>query len=389
MMFRTRSARPALAAAVALLAISLAAPAGPATAGATPTDSIPAVPAVPATPEAPAEPTDPAGGTADTSTDEQVEFVQRWTLTAGGGADGSEVGSRPNLTYQLAPGAVIEDSVVVFNLGNLPMEFRVYATDAFNNDDGAFDLIPADEAPVDAGSWVELVQERIVLDPGKQATIPFTLTVPIDARPGDHVGAIVAGNTNTADSGGGQVVEVERRTGVRLYVQVDGPLQPDLAVRALTTDYDHSPNPLGGTAEVTFVVENRGNIRLGGTPILSVGGPFGIGQQEIALPTIAELLPGEEIDFTTTLDNVPALFLETTTVRIDIEDPAERGGAEALETRSRSFVPPITVLLVLMLVALLVLARRAFGRRRTALIPVAPIARPGGPGVAEREPQHQ
>ncbi len=379
MMFRPRGALRAVAAAGVLLTVGVAVLVTSVGASAPPVDSTPIEPTTDGTT------TDQPAGT-----DGQVEFVQSWTLTAGGGADGSEIGSRPNLTYQLAPGAVIEDSVVVFNLGNLPMLFRVYATDAFNNDSGDFDLITGDEAPVDAGAWIDLVQDEIALEPGQQATIPFTLTVPTDARPGDHVGAIVASNTTSADSGGGQVVDVERRTGTRLYVQVDGPLQPDLAVRALSTDYDHSANPLGGSAEVTFVVENRGNVRLGGTPVVSVGGPFGIGKREIELPAIAELLPGQEIDFTTTLEDVPALFLDTTVVRIDTEDPAERGGAEALEFTSRSFVPPITVLLLLMLLALVVLARRAFGRRRAASIPVAPIARPIDAGVdPRREPQHQ
>ena len=376
MMFRPRSAVRTLIAAGALLTLGIAAPAA---ASAPPVDSTPADPA------ADGSTTDPAA-----ASDPSTEFVQSWTLTAGGGPDGSDIGSRPNLTYQLAPGAVIEDSVVVFNLGNLPMLFRVYATDAFNNDSGDFDLIPGDEAPSDAGAWIDLVQTDITLQPGQQATIPFTLTVPTDARPGDHVGAIVAANTTSADSGGGQVVDVERRTGTRLYVQVDGPLQPDLAVSALSTNYDHSPNPLGGSAEVTFVVENRGNVRLGGTPVVSVSGPFGIGKQEVELPTIVELLPGQEIDFTTTLEDVPALFLDTTTVRIDTQDPAERGGDDALEFKSRSFVPPITVMLLLILIALLVLGRRVLGRRRAAAIPVAPIARPNaGEMDARREPQHQ
>lgn len=372
MQFRPRNVVRAAVTAT-LLTVGVAALASPAAATVPPGDSVPADGAV-----------DPSTDTASTDPAD-IEFVQSWTLTAGGGADGSEVGSRPNLTYQLAPGAVIEDTVVVFNLGNLPMLFRVYATDAFNNDDGQFDLIPGDEAPVDAGAWVELVQESITLEPGQQATIPFTLTVPADARPGDHVGAIVAGNTTTADSGGGQVVDVERRTGTRLYVQVDGELQRDLAVSALTTDYDHSANPLGGSAEVSFVVENRGNVRLGGTPVVSVSGPLGIGKQEITLDPISEILPGQEIDFTTTLEDVPALFLDTTSVRIDIQDPAERGGAEQLEFKARSFVPPITALLALLLLILVVLSRRAFKRRRLASNPVAPIS--VRPLAAEREPQ--
>ena len=44
-----------------------------------------------------------------------------------------------------SPGGGRRIAVVLFNLGNVPMLFRVYATDAFNNVDGQFDLIPGDE----------------------------------------------------------------------------------------------------------------------------------------------------------------------------------------------------------------------------------------------------
>ena len=68
----------------------------------------------------PVEPAPAPVGEAPTSTGEApVEVVQSWTLTPGGSADGDEAGSRPNLSYQVAPGTVIEDTVIVFNLGNV------------------------------------------------------------------------------------------------------------------------------------------------------------------------------------------------------------------------------------------------------------------------------
>ncbi len=339
-------------------------------------------------------PTDqaPADTTGEVSTvDPANEIVQSWTLTTGGGPDGSDIGGRPNFTYQVQPGAVIEDTVVVFNLGNVTMQYQVYATDAFNNVDGQFDLLPADEVPVDAGSWVQLVQETIILEPGKQATIPFTLTVPLDATPGDHVGAIVAGSISAAETGSGQVVDVERRTGTRLYVQVDGELTADLAVSSLSTDYAHSANSFGGSAEVSFSVENRGNVRLGGTPVISVGGPFGIMKQEITLDPLSELLPGQTIDLTASLDGVPALFLDATEVRIDIDEASARGGAQDVTASANSFTPPITILLLLAFVMLALLVRRSLQRRRMAALPVAPSTGPasGELRIVDREPQHQ
>ena len=321
----------------------------------------------------------------------ELEIVQSWTLTPGGGQDGDQASNRPDLTYQVAPGATVEDTVIVYNLGNVPLLFRIYATDAFNNDDGQFDLIPGADVPVDAGAWVAVAQETLTLEPGKQATIPVTITVPIDATPGDHVGAIVAANVVQADNGAGQIISVERRTGTRLYLQVEGPLDPELAVVGLDTDYHHSANPLGGTADISFTVENRGNVRLGGTPVVEFSGPLGLFEQKVTLDPIPELLPGEQVALTATIEDAPALFLDTTTVKLTAVDVGDRGEGTSTVGKDRLFAPPVLVLLVALVVILGVLARRAYQRRRQSALPVAPIAGPTPAREldAAREPQHQ
>lgn len=359
----------ATASAVALLSFGLGA--GHAAASVPPGDPAPA----------PDASTPPADGVLP-------EMVQSWTLTPGGSVTGEEAGSRPNLAYQVDPGTVIEDTVIVYNLGNVALDLSVYPTDAFNNDDGEFDLLAGDEVPVDVGSWVTLAQESIVLPPGKQATIPITITVPVDATPGDHVGAIVASNVTVSDNGDGQVVNVDRRTGTRMYIQVGGPLIRELAVTDLTTTYDGALNPLAGTADVTFRVENRGNVRLGGTPSVQVSGPLGIGKKTVTLPPLTELLPGQDVTLTTKLEDVPALILAFTTVRIDPVEEAEVGGVEAAIGKDRTLALPVAVLLVLVALFLGFMARRAYRRhqfRDGAGVAVQPTAE----ARPELEPQHQ
>ena len=73
-------------------------------------------------------------------------------------------------------------------------------------------------------------------------------------------------------------MRLDRRTGTRLLIRVNGPLTAELAVTDVSTDYSPALNPLAGSATVTYVVENRGNTRLGGTATAAVGGPFGIGE---------------------------------------------------------------------------------------------------------------
>ncbi|TPW13468.1 MAG: hypothetical protein FD127_2003 [Acidimicrobiaceae bacterium] len=359
----------ATAAAVALLSFGLAA--GHARASVPPSEPIPATDAS----------TPPVDGALP-------EMVQSWTLTPGGSADGDQAGSRPNLAYQVDPGTVIEDTVIVYNLGNVPMRFRIYATDAFNNDDGEFDLLPGEDVPVDVGSWVTLAQQDMVLPPGKQAVVPITITVPVDATPGDHVGAIVASNVAVSDNGDGQVVNVDRRTGTRMYIQVGGPLIRELAVTDLQTTYDGTANPLSGTADVTFRVENRGNVRLGGTPIVQVSGPLGIAKRAVTLPPLTELLPGQDVTLTAKLDDVPALLLAFTTVRIEPVEDAEVGGVETAIGKDRTLALPVGVLLLLAALLLAWMARRAY-RRHRAHDRVAVAPQPSAEARPELEPQHQ
>ncbi len=323
-----------------------------------------AAPGEPADPNAPADttPVDDAGG--DTGA------VQSWTLTPGGGPDGADAGSRPNLTYQVAPGTAIQDSVIVYNFGNVTTTFDIYATDAFNNDDGEFDLLAREEVPVDVGSWVSLGAGSVTLAPMTQATIPITITVPLDAAAGDHIGGIVAAVTNAvtteSETGNAQVIDVERRTGTRVYVQVNGPLSAKLAVADadITATYDYAVNSFSGAADVSLRVENRGNVRLGGVPTLKVSGPFGLGGTTVTLPEITPLLPGQDVTITTRVEGVPALFFMKAEVSIEPQTFSSVGETPAARGVASFLAVPVTVLLVLLLAFVATMLVRAVRRHR-------------------------
>lgn len=302
----------------------------------------------------------------------QGEAVESWTLAPASSAE--EVGNRPNLSYTIAPGDTVTDAVTVYNLGNVPLVFRVYATDAFNNDDGTFALLAGDKPPVDVGTWLKVDQEAVSVPPRMQTTIPFTITVPRDAAPGDHVGAVLASSATLSNSGDGQTeLTVDRRTGTRLFVRVAGDLRTEFGITALETDYHHSVNSFGGSATVRFRVENRGNVRLSGTPLVEVGGPFGVLSKTVKMPKISELLPGEHADLSVEVADVPALFVNSTKVSIR---PEGDGVAEAPTSTASAtqFAPPVTLLLLVLVVVLLLLARRS--RRRRAQGAARPAPQP-------------
>ena len=304
-----------------------------------------------------AEQIEPGGG--------PVEIVHSWALAPAGSDDPTEAGNRPNLSYVADAGSVIEDAVTLYNYGNEQLTFRVYATDAFNTETGEFDFLPGTEVPEDVGSWITLPQEYVTVPPAGQATLPITLTIPDDASPGDHVGAVLASNEAESTGPDGDTVVLDRRTGTRLFVRVNGPLTPELAVEDLSTDYDPSINPLAGSAQVTYTITNRGNVRLSGSSSVAVSGPFGLGEQTLPATDFPELLPGGSITVTTEVDDVPAFGVAVTTVRLE-PSSIDDGEVSGSSKQGLTLAPPIAVLLGLIVFALVLVGLRAYRRHRTA-----------------------
>jgi hypothetical protein len=296
--------------------------------------------------------------------------VQSWALAPAGSADPGEAGNRPNLSYEVAPGAELDDAVTLFNFSNVPLTFHVYPTDAINNEDGQFDLIPRDQEPEDVGTWITLPQDNVTVAPGSQATMPITVKVPADASPGDHVGAILASNEAEGVGPDGQVVTLDRRTGSRVYVRVTGELDPELAVEDVHTTYKPTLNPLGGSAEVTYRIRNRGNVRLSGAHSVSISGPFGVAKKRIPAADLAEVLPGEAVTLHASFDDVPATALAFTKVRLDPSGVGDDGAELSTVTGGAiTLAPPITVVLLALALGLALRARRAYRRHGQQDVP--------------------
>jgi hypothetical protein len=286
---------------------------------------------------------------------------------------------RPNLSYSVTPGAALRDYVAVWNYGTKPITLRLYAGDAFITGDGGFDVLAAGKESTAVGSWAKLGRARVTVPRRSRVIVPFTLTVPRNATPGDHAGGIVASLAATRTDAKGNKVRVDQRVGSRIYMRVTGKLTPQLSVEGLHTAYHGTLNPFAtGSATVTYTVRNTGNVRLGARQLLRVSDLFG-GDATVHRPRgIPELLPGSALRFTATATGVLPTVRDTTTVTVD---PVPVRGDVPPPTRPRVtastdfWAVPWTVLgLVLVLLAVVVLF---FVRRRR---------RRGGAGAASRRP---
>ena len=202
------------------------------------------------------------------------------------GADG-----RSRFSYQASPGQTLTDYYEIHNTGTTAQVMRVFATDAYNTEDGSYGLLNTEVPAVEAGSWITFADGAAFMDApleaGASRLVPFTLTVPADASPGDHAAGIVISVT----SSDGQIL-VDRRVATRMYVRVPGDIQAALTVGSISANYQPTPNPLDGTTTVTFTVRNSGNVALGANMVVGTDTWFGIAAAPIVRQELSEMLPG-------------------------------------------------------------------------------------------------
>ncbi|GAB3399123.1 hypothetical protein GCM10027515_05100 [Schumannella luteola] len=294
-----------------------------------------------------------------------------WSVAPVPASDGSP---RPNFDYSADPGEVIDDAIQITNTGAITLDLDVYAADAFTTREGNIDLLAAGEKSVDGGSWIAVAQPSVVLDPGQSATVPFAVTVPLGAKPGDHPAGVVA----SLSTGGDATVQVDRRLGSRVQLRVSGAVEPAIALGEPRLDFGGALNPLAlGDATVTYTVKNTGNVRVTAGALVTLGGPLGLGATSTA-DQLPEILPGSQIEVRRTVTGVAALFVLTAEVRLAPESVGI--GATVLPAITRSAtvaaVPVIPLAVLLLAAAAVVFVVLRLRRRRAAAATPAPAPAP-------------
>lgn len=209
----------------------------------------------------------------------------------GKAAGGPDV-QRSRFTYQTEPGQSIHDYFYVSNVGSEPIDLRVYAADGSTAQNGSFDVGVATDQPKDVGSWVRFQNGQPQLDVhlkvGQSKTLPFDLTIPANAAPGDHVGGMAVSTVASTD---GQI-KIERRVVTRLYARLTGVITPSLSVSNMSAHYVSAFNPLDGIVYEHFTLTNTGNVSLKAVVTTQVLGVAGIPLAADVVTNVAEVLPG-------------------------------------------------------------------------------------------------
>jgi hypothetical protein len=282
---------------------------------------------------------------------------------------------RAAFDYELDPGETLIDFVGVSNFGTAPITVDLYASDAYTTETGAFDLLPSTEDPVGAGSWVGFNESRVTIAPQTRLDVPFALTVPADATPGDHVGGIVAAVTETATDASGNEIQVERRVGARIHLRVTGELDPALVPESDEEAFHYTWNPAApGDVSFEYAVANTGNVRLQGTLVARVSGPWGLLEREVTVAELPQVLPGDRYEGEARLDGVWPLLYEHLELTVRPEAANEADAAAPLPSRSDEttlWAPPWTQAAVLALLSLAawIWAKSRRRKRRKAIQP--------------------
>ncbi|MBU0668454.1 LysM peptidoglycan-binding domain-containing protein [Patescibacteria group bacterium] len=145
-------------------------------------------------------------------------------------AEFSVVPATPNerqFNFTIPAGQSLDESIIVNNLGNNAITVDVYGADGTNSSQGTFSLTSKSHEQKHIGTWVRFENPTVTI-PAKQAiTIPFTISVPDNATPGNYGGGVAVQASSAELKGeeeaiGPGAVSTSARIYIRTFVKIPG-----------------------------------------------------------------------------------------------------------------------------------------------------------------------
>jgi hypothetical protein len=164
-------------------------------------------------------------------------------------------------TLTASPGERRPLTVQLGNAGTSVVRARTYPADAYTIVNGGFGAALAGEPASGTTTWLDYPDEVLDLAAGATVQRPFTLVVPADATPGEHLTSLVIQNAEPV-TGDGTTSELTFafqqviRQVIAVSVTVPGPLIPGLEVGAATH------RTVAGKSSISVALKNSGNVRL-------------------------------------------------------------------------------------------------------------------------------
>lgn len=116
------------------------------------------------------------------------------------------------------PGQVVTHDMTLINEQNVPMTFySSFMNFEAQGDTGSPTFV---EAHDDLGTWMS-TNQSVLLGPNETKNVTVSISIPHDAAPGGHFGAVFWGTTPNTENQGGQVA-VSAKTGMLVLLSVNG-----------------------------------------------------------------------------------------------------------------------------------------------------------------------
>jgi len=127
------------------------------------------------------------------------------------------------------PGQKLTDSFRITNTSTEVIYTKFEAKDSKILEDGSFTIIAENEKNQNAGTWLNLDINTIAIEPKKSSQIPFSITIPKDAKDGEYAAGIAVYETEPDNNN----IKVIVRKGLRTYVAVGQDFKLDTEVSNL------------------------------------------------------------------------------------------------------------------------------------------------------------
>ncbi|MFA6194353.1 MAG: LysM peptidoglycan-binding domain-containing protein [Patescibacteria group bacterium] len=156
--------------------------------------------------------------------------------------------------HTLKPGDIQKEGVLLVNNAAEKKTLLVYGVDSVVSSGGAFACRQMSEPKGSVGSWIKLEKNEVVLNPGANDLVPFTIEVPQTAGVGEHNGCIVI-QEKKEDSSGQAGVNLSFRTGLRVAISIPGEIVRKLEITEFRITKEDNGNIL-----LSPTIKNSGNV---------------------------------------------------------------------------------------------------------------------------------
>jgi len=208
--------------------------------------------------------------------------------------DPSNPATRSYFIRSVAPGGGFSDAVAVSNSGPTPLLLNVYPVDGFTAVTAGAVFANQGSPVIKWAGWLTPGVSSVSVGPGSTIDVPFTVNVPSNAAPGDHLAGIAFQDAQPSSGGGTGAVQVHTvfRAVVGVLVQVPGSAAFHVCLGGTATQA--TGNPSVPTNVLVYIGDDGGLL---GKPSVTVHvtGPGGYNVSQTR--TLDTLLPGDEIPY--------------------------------------------------------------------------------------------